>query len=289
MPFRKPYSKPKRLTARKTTSTKYSSSRGKPMRYRYNFKKKINQTMAVTRMLQNVSETKTCALSDFNEATPAPIQVSAIAYVKNFTMGGPPSQWTNFSALNGVPAPGTAANQFNGKSFYWKHTTLMMRITTNASNTPVPLRFRVVVYKPRRVASQAGFTTNPSIGLFQDTDGNVVGASTSGIGGTDLMLLNVNKRNFDVKYDYQFLLQPPGVHESGNPPKPHLQGTYPCDKTMKFYLPIMRKLFKDDNRPDYIGTGHHWSVSIFADTVTRDGVAANWEVSTRGSTTFLDN
>ncbi|WP_445775513.1 hypothetical protein [Shewanella sp.] len=260
------------------------------MRYRYNFRRKINQTRAVTNYLKNVSETKVKALTDFNEATPGPIQVGSVAYVKNFTMGGPPSQWTNFSALQGVPAPGPGSDEFNGKSFYWKHSTLMMRITTNAVVDPIPLRFRVVVYQPRRVASQAGFTTNPSTGLFQDTDGNVVGASTSGIGGTDLLLLNINKRNFDVKHDFKFTLQPPGTQSAaGVDPKPQIQGVYPCDRIMKFYLPMNRKLFKDDNRPDLIGVGHHWSVSIFADTVTRDGVASNWEVSARGSTTFLDN
>jgi hypothetical protein len=268
----------------------YRKKSSNPPRYSYNLKKKINQSRAVTNMLKNVSETKVKALTDFNEAAPAPIQVGAVAYVKNFTMGGPPSQWTNFSALQGVPAPGSDPDEFNGKSFYWKHTSLMMRITTNATPNPVPLRFRVVVYKPRRIASQAGFTTNPSAGLFQDTDGNVVGASTSGIGGTDLMLLNINKRNFDVKYDYQFTLQPPAEGADVNtPPRPLVQGVYPCDRIMKFFLPMNRKLFKDQNRSDLIGLGHHWSVSIFSDSVTRDGTAGNWEVSSRGATTFMDN
>jgi len=274
---------------------KRSSRRSsQPPRARYNFKKKIAQTEAVTRLINNVSETKVKALTKLNETSPGPIALAATAYIKNFTMGGPPSQYTNFSALQGVPAPGTGASDFIGKSFYWKHTTLMMRVTTNATANPVPMRFRVICYRPRRIASQAGFTTDPTKGLFQDVNGNIVGPGTglgpTGINGTDCMLLNINKRNFDVKSDYQFLLQPPAQNpDPTTPTRPLVQGVYPCDKIMKFHLPYQRKMFKDPNRADLIGLGHHWCVSIIADTVTRDSTANDWEVSVRGATTFLDN
>lgn len=226
----------------------------------------------------------------YDELAPQAIQLGAVAYMKQFVLGGAPSQFTNFMSLYGVPAPGTNADDFSGKSFYWKHSSVLMRITCNGSANPTPLRFRCIVYKPRRVAMQAGFTNDPSTSLFQSTNGNVVGPSTSGVGGTDLMLLNVNKRCFDVKHDFQFTMQPPGVPPDPDTwPRPLPQGTYTCDKVLKFYLPLNRKLFKDDNRPDYVGIGHHWCISLFADTVTRDGTATDWEVSTRGATTFMDN
>lgn len=267
----------------------YRKKSSMPMRYRYNIKKRINQSKAVTRLLKNVSETKVCPMLDVDEFVPGPTQVGATAYSLNFVVGQAPPTYSDFFSLQGVPAAGTGPTQFNGKSFYYKHSALRFRITTNAVAGPVPLRLRCVVYKPRRIAVPAGISPNPSTSLFQDIDGSLVGAGTSGITGTDLMLLNINKREFDVKHDFQFTLQPPGQQpDPGTDPRPQIQGVYPCDRIMKFILPIERKLFKDPNSA-YIGTGTHWCVSMFADTTTRDGFASNWEVSGRGCTMYLDN
>jgi hypothetical protein len=280
---RKSYT-PRRFMAKKSARRRLNQ----PMRYGYRLREKINESEAVTRGLRTVAETKVKTMTDYNEQPNIQTQAGSIATMTNYVVGGVPTQYTSFLGLQGVPAPGTGADQFIGRSFYWKHSTVFMRLTTNAVQSPIPMRFRCVVYKPRRIAMQAGFTNDPTTALFQDTTGNFVGASTAGVTGTDLMTLNINKRTFDVQRDFTFTLQPPGIAPQNDQPRPLIQGVYPCDKMLKFYLPIERKLFKEDSRPDFIGVGHHWCISIFADTVTRDGLADNWETSVRGSTIFLD-
>jgi len=281
---RKAYT-PKRFMAKKAARRRLNQ----PMRYRYRFRDDINKSERVTRGLRTVAETKVKTMTDYNEQANIQTQVGSIATMTNYVVGGVPSQYTSFLGLQGVPSKGAGEDQFLGRSFYWKHSTVFMRLTTNASENPIPMRYRVVVYKPRRSAMQAGFTNNPSRALFQDTTGNFVGAETAGVTGTDLMTLNINKRCFDVQRDFVFTLQPPGTQsQPGTDPRPQIQGVYPCDKLLKFYLPIERKLFQEDSRPDFIGVGHHWCISIFSDTVTRDGLADNWETSVRGSTVFMD-
>jgi len=260
------------------------------MRYSYNFKKKISQNKAVTSMLKNVVETKVTPCTRYDELFSIPIQALATASMVNFVLGSVPGAFTLFNPLNGIPTAGTGPGQFNGRSFFMKGTTVNMRITTNTSINPQPLNYRVLVYKPRRIAYQSGQTSDPSTSLFLKDDGNFIGAQTIGVTGTDLMLSPPNRRLYDVKHDFKFSLQPTGTQSGTSDPRPLIQGVYKSSKDLRFYLPIARKIFAPDTG-GYFQQDFRWCISIFADPTNRDGLSSSgeWETSTRATTSYLDN
>lgn len=168
---------------------------------------------------------------------------------------------------------------------------MSLRIGTNTTDTPQPIRFRVIVGKPRRAAEQVGFSYSPADHLFLDNDGKPTGPQVSGVTGNDCLMLPLNKRNFDFTRDFQFVLQPAGAPSTqGGDVRPNIQGTYPCDKMLRFKFPMSRKVFLNEaTLGSIVGLPHHWFVMILADATNRDGLADNWETSVIGSTVFLDN
>lgn len=274
---------------RSRTARKYSTY--KAPRTKYNIKQRTREAKGISRLLRNVIETKKTAHDPFNEVSPTAIAVGSVAYFHGGVVGGPLTAWgPGWDNLGGIPTGGSSGAQFEGNSYFMKNITIMGRITTNVVSGPLPMNFRLIVAKNRRIASAIGFTANPSTQLFQNFDGQQVGHDVAGITGTDLMLLNTNKAHFDILKDVKFSLQPPGQQDpAGTDPRPQIQGVYKCSREFKVSCPINRKIYRDPSfATSQYGNNNNLFYVIYADTVTRDGFATNWEVSTRGCTSFND-
>lgn len=246
---------------------------------------------AVAKAMNGVSENKLVALSSFNEAVPASIQLGAFAYTKSFTIGQIPTAWSGTSGLSAVAGmsfpQGTSQHQRTGKYIYLQKTHFTMEIDMGIdADYQVPTEFRVIVFKLRRANNPAGITMNFANTLFLNTDGSEFGHATGGINGSDLMLQPLNRKDWDVRSDRRFMLSNPQT-TAGSGITTSYSGKYPCFKRLVYNLPYYAKTEIAGNAPSDLDT--NYVVAIYARSLSKDAFASKWEVTTRGTTTFKDN
>lgn len=173
---------------------------------------------------------------------------SNIVWYNNYCLGQPSALWqgptgsVDFLGLGGFEWPqGTDQGQRIGRYLNLKHTTANLRIAmNNLGSVSCPVRFRVIIYKAKRnsILGQAG--GNPNDTLFLGLDGQEKGINNSYTGdsvGMEFMNMLVNKRNFDVHTDTQFILSNHtfSVQGGSNVVSPLGQG-YPAEKNMLLKL-----------------------------------------------------
>jgi len=239
----------------------------------------------VARRPTSAVETKYLALNPVNEAAPSAIQTGAKAYWKGFVIGSRPGSWTpGPSDLGGIAcAKGVDSNQRVGNYIYLKHSLLNLNIDMKLnSDVAPPIEFRVIVFRQRREAMPAGINPDPSTTLFLSEAGVGFGHLVGGVNGTDLMLQPLNKEKWIIVRDQKFTLQKPdhGDHSFGN-------GGYKNMKNFRLNLGYNRKAhYETANVPSNVP--YHYGVFIYARSLDKDHNASNWEVNTRGTTTFND-
>jgi hypothetical protein len=114
--------------------------------------------------------------------------------------------------------------------------------------------------------------------------GGPQGYFTSGVTGMDMINQLINKRDWVVHTDKRFTLSSPDeITQSG------YSGKYPCRKTWSVNLPYYAKTRIAPVTDALEDFDTHYLMLLFASSIGKDIVASNWEVSTRGTTSFTDN
>lgn len=275
---------------RKKLAAKGRAIRGRRRRAppaRFNFsKKRYNSNKALSKKASQMSETKLIACTQFEEKAPKAIQTGAIAYYSSYIMTNVPPGWDgNFNNLGGIAtAQGTGGNNRVGDYIYLKKSHVNFQIDINeTSGFTAPIEFRMIVAKARTGVLPVGYTYTPSTTLFLNTVGFPIGHATSGVTGTDLMLQPVNKRDWTVFKDMKFTLSSPDTAGGG------MNYFYPSRKNVLLNLPYYGKCRVNTSTglPEDLDT--HYIIMIYGSSVGKDRSAADWEVSTRGTTSFTDN
>ena len=246
----------------------------------YRKNKKISGRMS------RLSETKLIATTPYNENAPKTIQTGAIAYYSPYIMTNLPPGWdSNFNVLNGIQTTqGLGGSNRVGDYVYFKKTHLAFQIDINETSTyQPPVEFRMIVAKPKGAVLPAGFTYTPSTTLFLSNTGTPIGHTTAGINGMDLMLQPLNKRDFVIHTDKKFTLSSPSTGGAG------MQYYYPSRKNCLVNLPYYGKtrINTANGLPEDLDT--HYFIIFYASAIGKDRPASNWEVSVRGTTSFMDN
>lgn len=278
----------KRKYYRKPNLTRFRASRRTYYRNRY------------TKSLMNsLSESKLLSLDSFTQAAPNETSPGSLSYKWNTVLGGgQPLTWTGFldASLGGVSfAKGIDEDQRIGNYMFLKHTTLQYLIEMDSGvNDPFPTQFRMIIGKVRRSAIPAGEGTNPGAQLFLDTDGLAIGSNDPVFDSYSLMLQPLNKKYFSIMFDKTFVLQPPTTVQNA----PTVPGTetfiqtaskYPFRKQMRITLPHRIKAHYENttNHPnDY---DYRYFIALYSHPLTGNVPAKQFTVTTRGTTSALDN
>lgn len=245
---------------------------------------------AVKKEFSRRVETKYLALTNHNEKVPEAIQSGAKTYHLGLIMGTHPSSWTAFQChLGGIALSNT---QREGLNVYLKHTTLQVNIDMKHNlSSRAPCEFRVIHAKQRRSALPAGITTNPGVALFLNTNGNPFGhASTIGGGvpkGSDLMMQPLNRREFIIYSDKRFYLQKPS-HLDSDGGGQGSSGPYKCARDLKFTFKYNKNTRYNETSDLPENLAYHHFIYIYARSIDQQNNADNWEINTRGTTTYED-
>lgn len=254
----------------------------------------------VNRMIYNqmskFSESKLLPLTRYNESGPLPIQLGALAYFKAFVLGdNVPATWSgSFQTLQGISCiQGDLSTQRTGNYVYLNktHMTVEIDMGNNIENNVVH-EFRAILFKERRATDPVGVSKNPANSLFIDEIGGPIGHETSGINGTDLMSQPLNKRDWVIMYDKKFLLSPSQTIPTFEYQAAGYSGKYPVFKRIVFNMPHKIKARyppEGANLTEPVNYDYRYGVLIYARAIGKDQGAGNWEVSVRGTTSFMDN
>lgn len=261
---------------------------------------KSASSYAKSRMLSTVmntiGETKLHALNPFNSHLPSNMgALTDAVWQQNYIVGGSPSGYSNFDALDGMTFPvGTGPNDRVGKYMYLKKTTVNLKVAlTTPNRLSSPTRFRCVVYKAKRNNTAGVYVVDPGLNLFIDDQGREFGTSSSIATSSQAMTFQtaiVNRKNYDVLRDFQFVLTPPvaSVQGGSNLVTPISQ-TGLCEKMLRFQLGHYKKVsFNSTNEPSDLN--YSYCISLFSMPVGSSTAATNnWSTSLRGTVSALDN
>jgi len=236
-----------------------------------------------------LAETKLLPTTVYNETPGIPIVTGALACYKGFVLQSIPTGWdSNLLTLSGIDvAQGVTGSTRIGNYVFYKRTHLSLQVDMNSLVYQAPpIEFRFVVAKSRQAVMPAGSTDQPQYTLFLDPVGSQIGYQTTGFNGADMMLQPLNKRDWVIFRDQKFTLSSPMMTDSDGGGVGY-SGKYACRKNLRVNLNHFRKTrLSSSNLPqDYDA---HYLVYIFASCIGKDHVASNWEVSTRGTTSFMD-
>lgn len=222
-----------------------------------------------------------------NEISPIPIQLGAIATYRLFCFGSVPATWdTDAIDIAGASiTQGTGEGQRAGNYVYLKNTTINMEIDMNRSTTNLitPTEFRVIVFKQRRAVMPAGISFNPATSLYLDEVGQQLGYATAGFNGTDAIMQPLNKRDYIILQDKNFVLSNPHSTSYGG-----YSGHYPTLKRMRLSLPhwIRAHYNNTSSLPDTYD--YHYGILVIARSQAKDTSSNTFEINMRGSTSFTD-
>jgi len=261
------------------------------------------QTRKVSKMIENISETKLQSLQEFNATAPKPIEVSPTTgpcYFTNYCLGTAPGAWVGpngsaaFNNLEGFNWPqGTSAGQRVGRYLYLKRTTLQLRVSMQGISRTGNTKFRVIVYKEKRNRYNVSGGGNPCDDLFVDHEGKTQGVNN--LAPTNARIMNfstwlVNKRNYDIVKDFKFTLSPEQQFVSGSTEPSNLnQGIFKSEKLMQFKLGHYQKA-EFDAAGDPTDSLYRYCVTIISMPTTNTTVGHNDYVSdVRGTVSVVDN
>jgi len=250
----------------------------------------------VNKVMKNISELKINEMVPVNCDAPLPIVPAPGAtaiYKAQYNIGPSISAWSGFTPIQGTSfAQGTGANQRIGKYVYLKNSSVRVKIQMNdvPQAQTNPTRFRVIVFKTRRnyVAGTTG--GNPEDNLFLNPLGGEFGVNTLGLESMDYESSLVNKKNYMVVKDQQFILQPITSQPVGQSIIANA-GVYKNEKYLYFNLGHYKKVAMEpgtnDNPADL---NYQYAICILGTPVGSCRTPAkNWNVSIRGTTSCLDN
>lgn len=261
-------------------------ARGVPARARFG-RRTFNRNKAIAKFTNNLSETKLLPTTVYNELPSIPIQLGAIATYVGFVMNDIPSGWdSSLNKLGGIGmGQGLTGSQRIGNYVYLKKTHLNLQVDINETSQSYqpPNEYRLLVVKQRGSVIPAGLTDTPQTSLFLNTIGAPQGYTTGGFNGMDCMLAPVNKRDWVVFRDQKFTLSTPSTAGGG------MNYKYPSRKNLMINLPYWAKTryHPTTNLPEDLDT--HYLVYLFASAIGKDRSSNNWEVTTRGTTSYSDN
>ncbi len=294
MPFRRPsmYRRKPRMLRRKARAI----YRRKPRVARFAASKpRYFRNRRYARQISKFSESKLLALTPVEEQAPVAIQVGAIAYYWAGCLNVQPTGW-GFSApaapgqllqnLGGIQlARGVTAQERVGDYVYYKKTHAVIQVDMNATSAlQDPIEFRFIIAKSRGLANPAMTGYIPSSSLFLNSLGNAIGHFTGGVTGTDLMLQPLNKRDWVIFRDQKFTLTAPQIVNGGG-----FNGKYPSRKNLIVNLKhyAKAKISNTNNQPKNLDTTY--VMYLYASAIGKDRDANVWEVSLRGTTSYVDN
>lgn len=279
----------KTASYRKRTATKKKSYgrkrtvRSLPPRFRAS-KQRYYINKQINTMLNRYSENKLIACADSNQLAPTAIQTGAQAYFVAYNIGISPT-FTGSYILNGIRIlQGVDQQSRIGDYIYLQKTHLSIKLEMTNANTVTPTQFRMLVIKLRRYNNPAGVTSVPEESLFLEPDGTKFGHATSGKTGLDLMMQPTNKRDWVILKDIKFTLQNFNQLSSTTAIYNH----YPCYKDIQVNLPYYKKTkYGGSNLP--IDMDYRYTVIFYAHNVSRETSSEDFEVTTRGTTSYKDN
>lgn len=257
-----------------------------------------NTAKIVSKVLAATAEQKLLKINPQNEIAPTQVNagVGLNAYYTGFVLNSVPTGWeASVKNLGGVTiTPGDKADERIGDYVYLKKTHLTFEIDAQPVSSdahPVPMEYRMIVFKQRRSAMPTGRTVYPQDSLFIDEVGEVFGHADIAKDGSDIMLQPLNKRDWVIFADKRFKLtnptiyNPNGVANSWNWFNPKYEST----KRISVSLPHFGKAHYDPvtHKPNNIDT--FYGVFIYARPMGKDYAANDWEVNCRGTTSYTDN
>lgn len=268
----------------KRTYRKRSSVGSMPARLRSN-KTKYTINRMISKQLNKFCENKLVPCNDFNQVTPAPIQTGAQAYFTAFNIGVSPT-FTGSRSLDGIfIEQGTESRKRIGDYIYLMKTHLNFKLEMINANTITPTQFRMIVIKLRRYNNPAGVTSVPEESLFLRSDGTKFGHATAAITGLDLMMQPTNKRDWVIYKDIKFTLQNYNQLSSTSA----IYNNYGCYKDIQINLPHYKKTKYgfENNLP--IDMDYRYTVIFYAHNVSRETSSEDFEITSRGTTSYKDN
>jgi hypothetical protein len=283
----------RRRNNRKPMRTGYNKARNQfesktkyPPRFRQGWNS-YKTTKAVSKVIRNMAELKLSPLASQNQTSPVNLGTTLCSSVNLITGNTTPSTYTGtWRDIDGFQWPqGDQITQRIGKYIYLKKTSLTMSIDmTSPSSTSAPVSFRVIVYKHRRSMDPVGVSPNPSTSLFIDVEGQTYGLLSAARNGNDYKLGMLNKRNFHILKDQQFILQATKDTATASS-----NGRYACSRQMRLQFGHSRKCT--------IGalgepTDYDYRYGIIVLGIPQDIVAGeqanDFTVSLRGTTSAYD-
>lgn len=298
--FRRPTSNKVKYSFMKPKKKIFKSrSRSVPTRKKVSTKR---VTTIVKRELAKDLELKLNKLGSVYAGTPLNQDTTNnVVFYNNYCLGTPATTWqgptgsANFVGLQGFTWPqGVSNNERIGKYMTLKQTSLSFRIglvdVPRASN---PQRFRVIVYKAKRNAILGAAGGNPNENLFIGLNGTELGINNTYAQNAvayEMMTMLVNKRNYDVYHDSQFMLCHPtySIQGGSNIVSPISQG-YPNEKNFLWKLPHNQKsAFGVGNIPEDLR--YQYCITVLSmPTGDLTGTGQNsWRTQVRGVTSALD-
>ena len=245
------------------------------------------KSRTLSRRQNLTTETKLLPFKVINEQKPVAIQTLAKATQISYTLGGVPSSWSGFTDLLGMdPAVGTGSNQRIGSYIFLKKAHFEYEIDmAKGTDGGLPIEFRFIVAKSRRLAVPAGQNRDPNTSLFLALDGTDFGAGSTNYNGTDLMVQPLNKRIYTIYKDTKFILSNPlNVNSTATQA---YTGHYPCMKRFSLDLPFYTKAnFTGATKPTDVD--YHWMIILYARSLDKDEVATEYEVNLRGVLSYSD-
>ncbi len=250
-------------------------------------------------------EIKLKPLRAVNQANPLSQQSSGsgsnIVWYNNYCLGSPAATWlgptgsANFVGLGGFDwAQGTANNERVGRYLNLKHTTCNLRVAcNNISSVSCPIRFRVIIYKAKRNSVLGTSGGNPNATLFLGLDGQELGINNSYSGDSvsmEFMNMIVNKRNFDVHTDTQFILSSPtfSIQGGSNIVSPLTPG-YPTEKNLLLKLNHNEKTsFGSGDIPEDLNYQYCMTILSMPYGDNTQVNASRWKTNVRGVVSCTD-
>lgn len=294
-------SKPRsRFVRKKTLSALTTRSYPKPNLVRFRASRKTYwKNRSIKNTLNRFSESKLLSLDSFTNEKPTEVTPGSIGYKWNTVLGGgQPGTWTGFidQSLGGVSyTKGIDQDQRIGDYMYLRHTTLQYMIEMDSGlNNPFPVQFRMIIGKVRRAAIPAGDGVNPGDSLFLNTNGIAAGSNNPAFDSYSTMVQPINKKYFSIMSDKTFILQPPTTVASaatvpGQETYIQTASKYAMRKQMRITLPHRVKAHYENTTSHPNDYDYRYFIALYAHPLSGQTQANTFSVTTRGTTSAMDN